>query len=69
MTFEVQDAWRPGYSIHCPLLKIQKGGFRGPKVCFRVNQRHYFKDCYICGDVDFIFGGATALFETVRFSL
>ncbi|MBN1359964.1 MAG: hypothetical protein JW993_05200 [Sedimentisphaerales bacterium] len=25
--------------------------------------RHYFKDCYIAGGVDFIFGGATALFD------
>jgi pectinesterase len=25
--------------------------------------RHYFKDCYIAGSVDFIFGGATALFD------
>ncbi len=25
--------------------------------------RHYFKDCYIAGGVDFIFGAATALFD------
>lgn len=25
---------------------------------------HYFKDCYIEGDTDFIFGGARAVFET-----
>lgn len=25
--------------------------------------RNYFKDCYICGDVDFIFGPNTAFFE------
>jgi pectinesterase len=25
--------------------------------------RHYFKDCYIAGGVDFIFGGATGLFD------
>lgn len=25
--------------------------------------RQYFEDCYICGDVDFIFGAATAWFE------
>jgi pectinesterase len=25
--------------------------------------RQYFEDCYICGHVDFIFGGATAWFE------
>lgn len=27
------------------------------------NDRQYFKDCYIEGTVDFIFGGATAIFE------
>jgi len=25
--------------------------------------RHYFRDCYIAGHVDFIFGGATAFFQ------
>jgi len=30
--------------------------------------RHYYKDCYIEGSVDFIFGNALSLFE-VRFSL
>jgi pectinesterase len=25
--------------------------------------RHYYRDCYIAGHVDFIFGGATAFFE------
>jgi pectinesterase len=28
--------------------------------------RHYFKDCFITGHVDFIFGGATAFFEDCR---
>ncbi|MFV0598771.1 MAG: pectinesterase family protein [Bacteroidales bacterium] len=37
---------------------------KGPKADFeRRNGRHYFYDCYIQGDVDFIFGGATAFFE------
>ncbi|MCD8216153.1 MAG: pectinesterase family protein [Clostridiales bacterium] len=31
---------------------------REPRLC-----RQYFKDCFIEGNVDFIFGGATALFE------
>lgn len=30
--------------------------------------RHYYKDCYIEGSVDFIFGNALSLYE-VRFSL
>ena len=29
----------------------------------RINGRHYYKNCYICGDIDFIFGSATAYFE------
>ncbi|MEP4534710.1 MAG: pectinesterase family protein [Cyclobacteriaceae bacterium] len=28
------------------------------------NNRHYFKDCYVEGTVDFIFGGATAVFDS-----
>jgi pectinesterase len=28
--------------------------------------RHYFRDCYIAGAVDFIFGSATAFFENCR---
>lgn len=36
----------------------------GPKADFeRKNGRQYFYDCYIRGDIDFIFGGATAFFE------
>lgn len=47
-----------------PPKEIQKNGFIGPKqYAPRINGRHYYKDCYICGDVDFIFGGATAYFE------
>ena len=29
----------------------------------RINGRQYYKNCYICGDIDFIFGSATAYFE------
>ena len=37
---------------------------RGPKAdCERKNGRQYYKNCYIEGDIDFIFGGATAYFE------
>ncbi|MDE7282715.1 MAG: pectin methylesterase [Lachnospiraceae bacterium] len=47
-----------------PPKEIQKNGFIGPKqYAPRINGRHYYKDCYICGDVDFIFGSATAYFE------
>lgn len=38
--------------------------FLGWQDTLLVNRgRHYFADCYIEGDVDFIFGGATAVFE------
>ncbi len=46
-----------------PSEKI-KNGFVGPKQFSpRINGRQYYKNCYISGDVDFIFGGATAFFE------
>lgn len=47
-----------------PPKEVIKDGFIGPKqFAPRVCGRHYYKDCYICGDIDFIFGGATAFFE------
>lgn len=47
-----------------PPKEIQKNGFIGPKqYAPRINGRHYYRNCYICGDVDFIFGSATAYFE------
>lgn len=47
-----------------PPKELQPGGFLGPKrFAPRINGRHYYKNCYICGDIDFIFGSATAYFE------
>lgn len=47
-----------------PPKEIQKNGFIGPKqFAPRLRGRQYYKNCYICGDIDFIFGGATAYFE------
>ena len=47
-----------------PPKEKELNGFIGPKQhAPRINGRHYYKDCYICGDVDFIFGSATAYFE------
>lgn len=47
-----------------PPKELQKNGFIGPKqYAPRINGRQYYRDCYICGDVDFIFGSATAYFE------
>ncbi len=47
-----------------PEKEIEPGGFRGPKeFAPRINGRQYYRDTYICGGVDFIFGSATAWFE------
>lgn len=42
----------------------EKGGFTGPKEFdARIVGHQYYKNCYIEGDVDFIFGSACALFD------
>ena len=47
-----------------PEKEKEPGGFRGPKeFAPRINGRQYYKNTYICGGVDFIFGSATAYFE------
>lgn len=54
-----------------PPKEIEKNGFAGPKQnAPRINGRQYYKDCFIRGDIDFIFGSATAYFENCElFSL
>lgn len=47
-----------------PPKEIQPGGFIGPKqFAPRINGHQYFHNCYICGNIDFIFGSATAYFD------
>ena len=47
-----------------PPKEIQKNGFIGPKQFSpRINGRHCYRDCFIRGDIDFIFGSATAYFD------
>lgn len=47
-----------------PPKELQPDGFIGPKqFAPRINGRQLYRNCYICGDVDFIFGSATAYFE------
>lgn len=47
-----------------PPKEIEKNGFIGPKqFAPRINGRHFYNGCYIRGDIDFIFGSATAFFE------
>jgi pectinesterase len=52
------------FAAPLPLKEIQPGGFKGPKE-FEPRRlgRHLYKNCYIAGNVDFIFGGAVAYFE------
>lgn len=52
------------FTAPLPPTVIEWGGFRGPREnAPRDNGTHYYKNCYLEGDVDFIFGGATAYFE------
>lgn len=46
-----------------PEQPIDRGSFGGPRDIFpRRPVRQYYESCYIEGDVDFIFGSATAIF-------
>lgn len=52
------------FTAPLPPCAYEINGFRGPKeFAPRRDGRHYYKNCYICGDVDFIFGSASAYFE------
>jgi pectinesterase len=52
------------FTAPLPLKEMQPGGFKGPKeFAPRRLGRHLYKDCYIAGNIDFIFGGAIAYFE------
>lgn len=56
------------FTAPLPLREIEKDGFIGPKQhAPRRNNRQYYTKCYIEGEVDFIFGGATAYFEACTF--
>ncbi len=47
-----------------PEKEREKDGFLGPRALVpRRASRQYYQSCEIAGDVDFIFGGADALFE------
>lgn len=47
-----------------PPKEIEPNGFIGPKQhAPRINGRHCYRNCLIRGDIDFIFGSATAYFE------
>ncbi|MBR2765161.1 MAG: pectin methylesterase [Blautia sp.] len=47
-----------------PEKEVEPGGFRGPlEFAPRINGRQYYRNCLISGNIDFIFGSATAYFE------
>ena len=47
-----------------PLKELQPHGFVGPKeYAPRLATHQLYSNCYICGDVDFIFGSATVYFD------
>lgn len=52
------------FTAPLPLKEAKPGGFRGPgEFKPRIMGRHFYRNCFIQGDVDFIFGSATAWFE------
>lgn len=52
------------FTAPLPPKEAQPNGFLGPsQFAPRVMGRHCYRNCYIQGDVDFIFGGAIAYFE------
>ena len=56
------------FTAPLPPKEIEPNGFVGPKQSApRINGRHFYQRCYIEGDIDFIFGGATAYFEDCEF--
>ncbi|MFA9377746.1 MAG: pectinesterase family protein [Lachnotalea sp.] len=47
-----------------PPKVVEPGGFTGPKeFAPRINSHQLYENCYIRGDIDFIFGSATAYFD------
>lgn len=51
-----------------PPKEKEPNGFVGPKqFSERVNGRHLYEHCFIEGDIDFVFGSATAYFDECTF--
>lgn len=47
-----------------PFKEKQPGGFVGPtEFAPRIPTKQLYEDCFICGEIDFIFGSATAYFK------
>ena len=55
------------FTAPLPLKEVQPGGFRGPGEHLpRTPRRQIYEECRIEGSVDFIFGGAAAVFDRCR---
>lgn len=56
------------FTAPLPPKEIEPNGFVGPKqFAPRLSGRHYYRNCYLEGDIDFLFGGAAAYFENCEF--
>lgn len=52
------------FTAPLPLKEREPNGFRGPRQnAPRLNTVQYYLDCVIRGNIDFIFGGASAVFD------
>ena len=55
------------FTAPLPLAERERNGFRGPREHTpRLDTKQYYRDCEISGNIDFIFGGANAVFDRCR---
>lgn len=55
------------FTAPLPLQEREPGGFRGPREhAPRLDTLQYYRGCTIAGNIDFIFGGARAVFDGCR---
>lgn len=55
------------FTAPLPLAEREPHGFRGPREhALRLDTKQYYRDCTISGNIDFIFGGANAVFDHCR---
>lgn len=55
------------FTAPLPLTERETHGFRGPRENTpRFDTKQYYRDCIISGNIDFIFGGADAVFDHCR---
>ena len=55
------------FTAPLPLQEREKNGFRGPREnAPRLDTLQYYRNCTIRGNIDFIFGGAHAVFDCCR---